>query len=143
MNDLSKTRDSVQNIILFFIDVLGVLIAYYVSGIVWLIAYKHLSVDKTIVQLSTNLDTIIVAALVAMLFTNSKGKFLKRGSFDELRAVICKVAVFAATVAVYELITRKSQIPRGCICMYSSYKCCPYISGQGAYEKVSQEPWKK
>ena len=32
LNDSNKTRDSVQNIILFFIDVLGVLIAYYVSG---------------------------------------------------------------------------------------------------------------
>lgn len=49
MNDLSKTRDGVQNIILFFIDVLGVLIAYYVSSIVWLLAYRHLSIDKTIV----------------------------------------------------------------------------------------------
>lgn len=113
LNDSNKTRDSVQNVMLFFIDVLGVLIAYYVSGMVWLFVYKNMGIDKTIVQLSTNLDTIIVAALVGMLFTNGKGKFLKRGSFDELRAVICKVAVFAATAAVYELITRKSQIPRG------------------------------
>lgn len=122
MNDLSKTRDGVQNIILFFIDVLGVLIAYYVSSIVWLLAYRHLGIDKTIVQLSTNLDTIIVAALVGILFINSKGKFLKRGSFDELKAVICKVAVFAATAAVYELITRRSQIPRGV------YICTVFIS---------------
>ena len=113
LNDSNKTRDSVQNIILFFIDVLGVLIAYYVSGMAWLFVYKNMGIDKTIVQLSTNLDTIIVAALVGMLFTNDKGKFLKRGRFDELRAVICKVSVFAATAAVYELITRKSQIPRG------------------------------
>ncbi len=113
LNDSNKTRDSVQNIILFFIDVLGVLIAYYVSGMAWLFVYKNMGIDKTIVQLSTNLDTIIVAALVGMFFTNGKGKFLKRGRFDELRAVICKVAVFAATAAVYELITRKSQIPRG------------------------------
>lgn len=113
LNDPNKTRDSVQNIILFFIDVLGVLIAYYVSGMAWLFVYKNMGIDKTIVQLSTNLDTIIVAALVGMLFTNGKGKFLKRGRFDELRAVICKVSVFAATAAVYELITRKSQIPRG------------------------------
>lgn len=113
LNDSNKTRDSVQNVMLFFIDVLGVLIAYYVSGMVWLFVYKNMGIDKTIVQLSTNLDTIIVAALVGMLFTNGKGKFLKRGRFDELRAVICKVAVFAATAAVYELITRKSQIPRG------------------------------
>ena len=92
LNDSNKTRDSVQNIILFFIDVLGVLIAYYVSGMAWLFVYKNMGIDKTIVQLSTNLDTIIVAALVGMLFTNGKGKFLKRGRFDELRAVICKVS---------------------------------------------------
>ena len=64
LKDSNKTRDSVQNIIFFFIDVVGVLIAYYVSGMAWLFVYKNMGIDKTIVQLITNLDTIIVAALV-------------------------------------------------------------------------------
>lgn len=113
MNNSNNARDSVQNIILFLIDVISVLIAYYVSGIIWLFAYRHIGIDKTVVQLSTNLDTIIVASLIGMLFADDKGRFLKRGRFEELRAVIYKVVVFAAIAAVYELITRRSQIPRG------------------------------
>ena len=46
LNDSNKTRDSVQNIILFFIDVLGVLIAYYVSGMAWLFVYKNMALIK-------------------------------------------------------------------------------------------------
>ena len=122
LNNSNSTRDSVQNIILFFVDVIGVLIAYYASGIIWLMVYRHMNVNSTVVQLSTNLDTIIVAALISMLFVNEKGDCLKRGRFEELRTVICKVAVFAAMEAVYELVTRRSQIPRGV------YICTVFIS---------------
>lgn len=122
LNNSNSTRDSVQNIILFFVDVIGVLIAYYASGIIWLMVYRHMNVNSTVVQLSTNLDTIIVAALISMLFVNEKGDCLKRGRFEELRTVICKVAVFAAMTAVYELVTRRSQIPRGV------YICTVFIS---------------
>lgn len=113
LNDSNSTRDSVQNIMLFFVDVMGVLIAYYASGIIWLMVYRHMNVNSTVVQLSTSLDTIIVAALISMLFVNEKGDCLKRGRFEELRTVICKVAVFAAMAVVYEFVTRRSQIPRG------------------------------
>ncbi|MFQ8647437.1 MAG: sugar transferase [Lachnospira sp.] len=122
LNNSNSTRDSVQNIILFFVDVIGVLIAYYASGIIWLMVYRHMNVNSTVVQLSTNLDTIIVAALISMLFVNEKGDCLKRGRFEELRTVICKVAVFVAMAAVYELVTRRSQIPRGV------YICTVFIS---------------
>ena len=122
LNDSNSTRDSVQNIMLFFVDVMGVLIAYYASGIIWLMVYRHMNVNSTVVQLSTNLDTIIVAALISMLFVNEKGGCLKRGRFEELRTVICKVAVFAAMASVYELVTRRSQIPRGV------YICTVFIS---------------
>lgn len=122
LNNSNSTRDSVQNIILFFVDVIGVLIAYYASGIIWLMVYRHMNVNSTVVQLSTNLDTIIVAALISMLFVNEKGDCLKRGRFEELRTVISKVAVFAAMAAVYELVTRRSQIPRGV------YICTVFIS---------------
>ena len=122
LNNSNSTRDSVQNIMLFFVDVIGVFIAYYASGIIWLMVYRHMNVNSTVVQLSTNLDTIIVSALISMLFVNEKGDCLKRGRFEELRTVICKVAVFVAMAAVYELVTRRSQIPRGV------YICTVFIS---------------
>lgn len=113
LNYSNKTRDSVQNIIVFCIDVIAVLISYYVSGIVWLMVYKHMGMEDTFMQLGNSLTTIIVAALLAMLFTKDKGTFVKRGRFEESKSVLYKAVVFAAIVAVYELITRSSQIPRG------------------------------
>ena len=91
LNNSNSTRDSVQNIILFFVDVIGVLIAYYASGIIWLMVYRHMNVNSTVVQLSTNLATIIVAALISMLFVNEKGDCLKRGRFEDLGLLYVKL----------------------------------------------------
>ncbi len=113
LNDSNSTRDSVQEIMLFIIDVLGVLIAYYASGMVWLMVYRHMELCDTLTQLNDNLDTILVAALTGMLFARDKGRFLKRSRFDELKTVVYKVVLFAAVAAIYELVTRRSQIPRG------------------------------
>ena len=57
LNDSNSTRDSVQEIMLFIIDVLGVLIAYYASGMVWLMVYRHMELCDTLTQLNDNLDT--------------------------------------------------------------------------------------
>ena len=91
LNDSNSTRDSVQNIMLFFVDVMGVLIAYYASGIIWLMVYRHMNVNSTVVQLSTNLDTIIVAALISMLFVNEKGDCLKGADSKNLGLLYVKL----------------------------------------------------
>lgn len=70
---------------------MGVLIAYYASGIIWLMVYRHMNVNSTVVQLSTNLDTIIVAALISMLFVNEKGDCLKEADSKNLGLLYVKL----------------------------------------------------
>lgn len=109
----NRTRDSVQNIILFFTDSISMFIAYYVSGVIWLIAYKKLGTQIALEQLRTSFATVLLAIFITALFVNVTSDFVTRGKFVEFRSVLKKAVIFAAIVAVYELIRKMTEIPRG------------------------------
>ena len=109
----NKTRDNIQNMILFFTDSICMLLAYYISGVLWLIAYRKYSVHDTLSMLRGSLVTVLFAVIITALFVNVNSDFVIRGKFEELKSVLQKSLVFAACVAVYELIRKTSEIPRG------------------------------
>lgn len=109
----NRTRDSIQNIILFFTDSISILAAYYMSGAMWLVVYKKFGVRLALEQLRLSFATVLFAIFITALFINVSSDFVTRGKFAEIRSVLKKVLIFAATVAVYELIRRSSEIPRG------------------------------
>lgn len=109
----NRTRDSVQNIILFFTDSISMFIAYYVSGVIWLIVYKKLGTQIALEQLRTSFATVLLAIFITALFVNVASDFVTRGKFVEFRSVLKKAVIFAAIVAVYELIRKTTEIPRG------------------------------
>lgn len=108
-----KNRDSIQNVILFFTDALCIFVAYYLSGIIWLAKYKNLGMQMVETKLSDNLVTIVIAVLITALFVNVPQDFVTRGKFDEFKSVVKKSLIFGAIVAVYELIRRLADMPRG------------------------------
>lgn len=112
-NYVNKSRDSIQNVILFFTDAACIMIAYYLSGMIWLATYKKLSMATTMGQLSGSLITVIIAVLITALFVNVPSDFVKRGKFVEFKSVVKKGLIFGAIVAIYELIRRTDAIPRG------------------------------
>lgn len=112
-NYVNKSRDSIQNVILFFTDAACIMIAYYLSGMIWLATYKKLSMATTMGQLSGSLITVIIAVLITALFVNVPPDFVKRGKFVEFKSVVKKGIIFGAIVAIYELIRRTDAIPRG------------------------------
>lgn len=99
--------------ILFFTDAACIMVAYYLSGIIWLATYKKLSMAMTMSQLSGSLVTVIIAVLITALFINVPPDFVKRGKFIEFKSVIRKGLIFGAIVAIYELIRKSGTIPRG------------------------------
>lgn len=109
----NRTRDSIQNIILFFTDSISILAAYYMSGAMWLVVYKKFGVRLALEQLRLSFATVLFSIFITALFINVSSDFVTRGKFAEIRSVLKKVLIFAATVAVYELIRRSSEIPRG------------------------------
>lgn len=112
-NYVNRTRDSVQNIILFFTDSICVFIAYYLSGFIWLVGYKKFPVEITMNELGINFVSVLVATFITALFTNVTSDFVIRGKFEELKSVVRKMFVFGAVIAVYELLKRDTEIPRG------------------------------
>ncbi len=112
-NNGGRNRDSIQNVILFFTDAGCILAAYYLSGIIWLAAYKGFSMTTTMQRLSQSMLTVIIAVMITALFVNVSSDFFKRGKFVEFKSVIQKGMIFGAIVAIYELIRRSEEIPRG------------------------------
>ena len=109
-----KNRDSILNVILFFTDAICIFLTYYLSGILWLDKYKHMGMAVVKMKLSDNLITIVIAVLITALFAaNNAQDYIIRGKYVELKAVIRKAFIFGSIVAVYELIRKTSDMPRG------------------------------
>lgn len=113
-NNVNRMRDGVQNIILFFTDALCIMISYYLSGYIWLMAYKGFSREFAMHQLNGSLVTVLIALIITVIFTNIEPDFIVRGKFKEARSIVKKILVFGAFIAVYELLRRgNEEIPRG------------------------------
>ena len=109
-----KNRDSILNVILFFTDAICIFLTYYLSGILWLDKYKHMGMAVVKMKLSDNLITIVIAVLITALFAaNNAQDYIIRGKYVELKAIIRKAFIFGSIVAVYELIRKTSDMPRG------------------------------
>ena len=109
-----KNRDSILNVVLFFTDAICIFLTYYLSGILWLAKYKHMGMAVVKMKLSDNLITIVIAVLITALFAaNNAQDYIIRGKYVELKAVIRKAFIFGSIVAVYELIRKTSDMPRG------------------------------
>jgi FlaA1/EpsC-like NDP-sugar epimerase len=112
-NGGNRNKESEQNVILFFTDALCFFAAYYLSGIIWLAGYKKFSMATTMDRLGDSMITVIVAVFITALFVNVPSNFVSRGKLEELKSVAQKGLIFGAIVAIYELIRRTEEIPRG------------------------------
>lgn len=113
MINVNRTKESIQNVLIFFTDAIGVILSYYLAGIIWLAGYRKYSAVKTFDVLNGNIITIIIAVLITALFCNIKGDVLNRGKFEELASVFKKSLIGSAVIAVYELLSKTTQgVPR-------------------------------
>ena len=109
MTNINRTKESIQNILIFFI-----VLSYYVAGIIWLGLYWGMNNRQIFSELNNNCVSILVATVITAVFYNVKNDFISRGYFEEFRSVVCKSALFAAILAVYELLRRDAEgIQRG------------------------------
>ena len=106
MINVNKTKESIQNVLIFFTDAIAVFLAYYLSGFIWLTGYRHQSFWRVMQTLNNNIITIIIAVLITALFCNIKGDVLNRGKFEEFASVIKKSLIASAVIAVYELLSK-------------------------------------
>lgn len=113
MINVNRTKESIQNVLIFFTDAIAVILSYYLAGIIWLTGYRKYSMVRTFDVLNGNFITIIIAVLITALFCNIKGDVLNRGKFEELASVFKKSLIGSAFIAVYELLSNTAQgVPR-------------------------------
>lgn len=110
---MSRTKESIQNALLFFTDAIAIIAAYYISGIMWRGIYRHNGIENAIIELSLNIFTIIAAILITSVLYTEKPDFISRGKFEELRSIIAKSGIYSIIVAIYEMLRKDGySVPR-------------------------------
>lgn len=113
MINVNKTKESIQNVLIFITDAIALIMSYYMSGFIWLMEIRNNTFSYVMKVLNGNIVTIIIAVLIAALFCNIKGDVLNRGKFEELASVMKKSLISSAVIAVYELLSKTAQgVPR-------------------------------
>ena len=88
MVNVNKTKESIQNVLIFITDAIALIMSYYMSGFIWLMEIRNNTFSYVMKVLNGNIVTIIIAVLIAALFCNIKGDVLNRGKFEELASVM-------------------------------------------------------
>ena len=101
---MRQTKERIQHFIIFFADIFCMLAAYYLSGYLWLAKHYGWSLGETSETLERNVLTVLVVAVITCLFYPGTDRFTSRGLFEELKAVLKKNIMFAALIAVYEIL---------------------------------------
>ena len=111
---MNRTKERIQNFILFITDAFCVLGAYFLSGYLWLGLYKGYNEARMQPRIVEKLVTVMVAYIVLVLIYSESQNFTGRGKLREIAAVIKKNVVFACVIAVCELLRPTSKyFPRG------------------------------
>lgn len=109
-----RTKERIQNFILFFSDLICVLVSFYLSGYIWLWCYKGFDGNFAMDQMHDNVFTVLVSYLLLVIIDSGADDFTGRGYLVELKEVIKKNFLYACIIAIYELLRRKEELfPRG------------------------------
>lgn len=109
-----QTKERIQNFILFFSDLICVLVSFYIAGYIWLWCYKGFDAEFAMNQMHDNVLTVLLSYIFVTLIESGTDDFTGRGFFVELKIVIKKNIFLACVIAIYELLRRKEELfPRG------------------------------
>jgi exopolysaccharide biosynthesis polyprenyl glycosylphosphotransferase len=90
----------VQNLILLVMDTLSVLLSYFLAGCLWYMMYRGVSFHRMMAELSGDAVIIVIAYALIIIFFNYNDKYMQRGKFEELKAVLRMNLLFAAVISM-------------------------------------------
>ena len=90
MTNINRTKESIQNILIFFTDAIAIVLSYYVAGIIWLGLYWEMNNRQIFSELNNNCVSILVA-VYELLRRDAEG--IQRGIYI--------VTVIVAIVIMY------------------------------------------
>ncbi len=110
-----RSKEKLQNLILFVVDTISVIVSYYVPGYIWLSFIKDIE-NKIEIKgiLENEFGTVLLSYVVVMLFFNMNRQFVERGKYEEFKYVVKMNLMFGGIFAVLLFIKdRYSILPRG------------------------------
>ena len=112
---MNQAKDRLQNLMLYILDIVSLIVSYELSGIIWALLYRKIT-DMSYVQeiLGEDIGILFIAYIVVILFFNMNKDFLKRGKFEEVKHTFKMNMLFAAIYGVLLFLGGdKRIIPRG------------------------------
>ena len=67
MVNVNKTKESIQNVLIFITDAIALIMSYYMSGFIWLMGIRNNTFPYIMSVLNGNIITIIIAVLIVVL----------------------------------------------------------------------------
>lgn len=111
---MQQSKDRIQNFILLVLDTLCIAASYFMAGVLWFYIYRGNSFARMMREILDNVQIIIVAYAVIVIFFNYNDQFIRRGKLVELGNVIRINVIFAAVIAAIEFVMHEvSPIGRG------------------------------
>lgn len=107
---MRRTKERIQHFIVFFVDLICMLGAFYISGYAWLSGIRGWSLQATTEALGSNVLTVLVAGVITCLFYSGTDQITNRGYFEEFKAIFKKNIVLASLIAVYEILKRDGYV---------------------------------
>lgn len=97
---MHQSKDKIQNLMLLAVDTACILVSYFLAGCFWYMLYRGVGFQRMLAELSGDAETVVIAyALIVVLF-NYNEKYMQRGKFEELKAVIKMNILLAAVISM-------------------------------------------
>lgn len=112
---MDRANDKKQDLYIYIVDMLSVLVSYVLAGCVWILVYKRMGDLSTLNELlSQEMVTLLVSYVVIIFVFNTNGYFMKRSKFGEFQYALRMNIWFAGFFGVWLFLKGGvSQIPRG------------------------------
>ena len=112
---MNQAKDRLQNLMLYVLDIVSLIVSYMMSGVIWAMLYKRLGSATGIIDIiEDEIGTLLVSYVVVILFFNMNKDFIKRGKFEELKYAFKMNLLFVAIFGVLLFLGGdRSHIPRG------------------------------
>lgn len=95
-----QSKDKIQNLMLLAVDTVCVLISYFLAGCFWYMWYRGVSFRRMLAELSGDVETVVIAYALIVVFFNYNEKYMQRGKLEELKAVAKMNILFAAIISM-------------------------------------------
>lgn len=112
---MNRAKEKKQNLILYIIDMVSLLISYFLAGCVWILIYKKMN-DLSMLEklLRQEFTTLLVSYIIIVFVFNTNSLFMKRSKFGEFQYSLRINIWFAAMFGVWLFLKGgESSIPRG------------------------------